>query len=218
MNSGTGHGSWCAHSPGTAGSTAGYDLPRDNQPEPPPAQDAAGLVGEKRGTPRANAQIEEQARIEAAYEQQRRLNELKNQFVLNVSHELRTPLTQVYGYLELLGTFHDTLTSEKRVGYIHQATQGCETLLLLINTILHAVGTGSHMTPPQAQELVVADLVHEVLEEFERGRSTPSIWRLLKGLSSRPIANPYARCCAICSPMPSNILPPDHGRGCSHAM
>ncbi len=116
---------------------------------------------------RANAQIEEQARIEAAYEQQRRLNELKDQFVLNVSHELRTPLTQVYGYLELLGTFHDTLTSEKRVGYIHQATQGCETLLLLINTILDAVGTGSHMTPRQAQELVVADLVHEVLEQFE---------------------------------------------------
>ncbi len=116
---------------------------------------------------RANAQIEEQARIEAAYEQQRRLNELKDQFVLNVSHELRTPLTQVYGYLELLGTFHDTLTSERRVGYIHQATQGCETLLLLINTILDAVGTGSLMTPRQAQELVVADLVHEVLEEFE---------------------------------------------------
>ncbi len=122
---------------------------------------------------RANAQIEEQARIEAAYEQQRRLNELKDQFVLNVSHELRTPLTQVYGYLELLGAFHDTLTSEKRVGYIHQATQGCETLLLLINTILHAVGTGSHMTPPQAQELVVADLVHEVLEEFEQQAGAP---------------------------------------------
>ena len=116
---------------------------------------------------RANTQIEGQARIEAAYEQQLRLNELKDQYVLNVRHEVRTPLTQVYGYLELLGTFHDMLTSEKRVEYIHQATQGCETLLLLINTILDAAGTDSHMTPPQAQELVVADLVHEVLEQFE---------------------------------------------------
>ncbi len=115
----------------------------------------------------ANAQIEQQARIEAAYEQQRRLNELKDQFVLNVSHELRTPLTQVYGYLELLGNFHDTLTSERRAGFTRQATQGCETLLQLINTILDAVGTDSHMTPPQAQELIVADLVHEVLEQFE---------------------------------------------------
>ncbi len=115
----------------------------------------------------ANAQIEQQARIEAAYEQQRRLNELKDQFVLHVSHELRTPLTQVYGYLELLENFHDTLTSEKRAGFTRQATQGCETLLMLIDTILDAAGTDSHITPPQAQELVVADVVHEVLEQFE---------------------------------------------------
>ncbi len=121
---------------------------------------------------RANAQIEEQARIEAAYEQQRRLNELKDQFILHVSHELRTPLTQVYGYLELLGNFHDTLTSEKRARFTLQATQGCDSL--------------NHCS----------------------GRSTPSIWRLLKDLSSRPIAKPSAGCCAICSPTPSNILRP----------
>ena len=116
---------------------------------------------------RANAQIEQQARIEAAYEQQRRLNKLKDQFILHASHELRTPLTQVYGYLELLGTFHDTLTSENRARFTLQATQGCETLLMLINTILDAAGTDSHLTPPQAQELRVADHVHEVLEQFE---------------------------------------------------
>jgi signal transduction histidine kinase len=116
---------------------------------------------------RANAQIEQQARIEAAYEQQRRLNELKDQFILHVSHELRTPLTQVYGYLELLGNFHDTLTSEKRARFTLQATQGCETLQQLIDTILDAAGTDLHLTPPQAQELLVADLVHEVLEQFE---------------------------------------------------
>ena len=116
---------------------------------------------------RANAQIEQQARIEAAYEQQRRLNELKDQFVLHVSHELRTPLTQVYGYLELLGIFDETLTSEKRAGFTHQALQGCETLLQMINTILDAAGTDSHLSPIQARELGVADLVQEVLEQFD---------------------------------------------------
>ncbi|MFL5704399.1 MAG: sensor histidine kinase [Ktedonobacteraceae bacterium] len=116
---------------------------------------------------RANIQLEEQARIEGAYEQQRRLNELKDQFVLNVSHELRTPLTQVYGYLELLETYHNTLTSDEQIEYIRKATQGCEDLLPLINTILDAAGTGAHMAHPQAQELLVADLVHKVLEEFE---------------------------------------------------
>jgi signal transduction histidine kinase len=116
---------------------------------------------------RANAQIEQQARIEAAYEQQHRLNKLKDQFILHASHELRTPLTQVYGYLELLGTFHDTLSSEKRATFTLQATQGCETLQQLIDTMLDAAGTDSHTTAPQPQELVVADLVHEVLDQFE---------------------------------------------------
>src|SRR5262249_31652401 len=48
-----------------------------------------------------------------------------------------------------------------------QATQGCETLQQLINTMLDAAATYSHLTPLQAQELLVADLVHEVLEQFE---------------------------------------------------
>src|SRR6266700_5689782 len=115
----------------------------------------------------ANVQLEEQARIEGAYEQQRRLNEMKDQFVLNVSHELRTPLTQVYGYLELLETYHNTLTSDKQVEYIRKATQGCEALMPLIDTSLDAARTGSHTIYPQVQKLLVADLVHEVLEQFE---------------------------------------------------
>jgi signal transduction histidine kinase len=43
--------------------------------------------------------------LDLAYEQQRQLNDLKDQFILNVSHEMRTPLTEVYGYLELLRSF-----------------------------------------------------------------------------------------------------------------
>src|SRR6266699_35964 len=130
---------------------------------------------------RANAQIEQQARIEAAYEQQRRLNELKDQFILHVSHELRTPLTQVYGYLELLGNFHDTLTSEKRARFTLQATQGCETLQQLIDTILDAAGTDSHQTPLQLQE----HPVHlEIAERLVVQADRQSLCRVLCNLLS----------------------------------
>ncbi|MGZ6366112.1 MAG: histidine kinase dimerization/phospho-acceptor domain-containing protein [Ktedonobacteraceae bacterium] len=51
----------------------------------------------------ANLQLEEQAaQVEAAYNQQVYLNELKDDFLLNVNHELRTPLTAIYGFLDLL--------------------------------------------------------------------------------------------------------------------
>src|SRR6266567_2593710 len=115
----------------------------------------------------ANVQLEAQTRLKVAYEEQRRLNEMKDQFILNVSHELRTPLTQVYGYLELLEIYHHTLTSDKQMGYIHKALQGCAALVPLIDTILKVGVTDSHMNPLQAEELFVADVMHEVLEEFK---------------------------------------------------
>jgi signal transduction histidine kinase len=114
-----------------------------------------------------NIQLKEQIQIEMAYEQQRRLNEMKDQFIVNVSHEFRTPLTQLYGYLELLETYHSTLSEDMQLEFIRKATQGCEALLPLVNTILDAAGKEAHMTPTKVQELVVANLVLGVLNEFE---------------------------------------------------
>jgi signal transduction histidine kinase len=115
----------------------------------------------------ANIQLEEQIQIERAYEQQRRLNEMKDEFIINVSHEFRTPLTQLYGYLELLETYHSTLSDEMQLEFIHKATQGCEALLPLLNSILDVAGKEAQMTPPKVQEIVLANLVREVLNEFE---------------------------------------------------
>ncbi|HYL43704.1 MAG TPA: HAMP domain-containing sensor histidine kinase [Ktedonobacteraceae bacterium] len=143
---------------------------------------------------RANKKLEEQAWIEGAYEQQRRLNEMKDQFVLNVSHELRTPFTQVYGYLELLETFHDMLTKDKQMEYIHQAAQGCEALLTLTNTILDVARTDSNTDPPQVQELFLADTVHQVLEQLEplQRREHPVHLEIAEGLVVQ--ADPQSLC------------------------
>src|SRR5271157_3628214 len=54
-------------------------------------------------------------------EQQRRLNQLKDQFILNVNHELRSPLTEVYGYLELLTEYKGPLDAETRAQFLHRA-------------------------------------------------------------------------------------------------
>jgi signal transduction histidine kinase len=42
------------------------------------------------------------ADLERAYEELRRLDQMKSEFVQNISHELRTPLTFIKGYIELL--------------------------------------------------------------------------------------------------------------------
>ena len=125
------------------------------------------LLARNEALRQANIQLEAQARIKAAFEEQRRLNELKDQFILNVSHELRTPLTQVYGYLELIETYHHTLQADKQMTFIQKAMQGCRDLVPIIDTILQAGVIDSHTTPLEAQELVVANIIQEVLEEFK---------------------------------------------------
>jgi signal transduction histidine kinase len=85
----------------------------------------------------ANQQLEVQARqIEHAYEQQRHLNELKDQFLLNVSHELRTPLTMLGGSLELLEEHYERLDPVERELVLKQALAGQEELVDLVNRVL----------------------------------------------------------------------------------
>jgi signal transduction histidine kinase len=54
-----------------------------------------------------NARLHEEvrqhvARLQEAYDEVRKLDELKSVFIRNVSHELRTPLALIQGYLELI--------------------------------------------------------------------------------------------------------------------
>lgn len=102
-----------------------------------------------------------------AYQQQVEVNELKDQFLFNVSHELRTPLTQVYGYLELLRAYQGTLEHETQASFINHATQGCEELLLLLNTILDAARLDQNIHPPNEEKIALASIVHEMIEQFE---------------------------------------------------
>lgn len=113
----------------------------------------------------ANRQLEEQARqLEAAYQQQHYLNELKDQFLMNVNHELRTPLTAVYGYLELLQGFGGPLDAVTQATYLTRATHGCEELLHLVGNILDTVQGDSPGRAPHCEDLSVATVVRDALD------------------------------------------------------
>lgn len=116
----------------------------------------------------ANARLEEQAtQVATAYEQQRRLNELKDQFLLNVNHELRTPLTEIHGYLDLLREYHGQLDAARQATFINHAVHGCEELQCLVNNVLDAIWGDFQGKAPQCVDLSVATVVREVLDLFE---------------------------------------------------
>ncbi|MEO7018651.1 MAG: ATP-binding protein [Ktedonobacteraceae bacterium] len=83
-----------------------------------------------------NAQIT--IALRAAYERQKDLDRLKDQFIMTASHELRTPLTAVQGYIELLNQYNDELSVEMRTEFIQKAYRGCDELALLVGNIMDA--------------------------------------------------------------------------------
>jgi len=99
--------------------------------------------------------------------QQRRLNELKDQFIVNVNHELRTPLTQLFGYLELLTEYQGQLDSETQAQFIVKAKEGCQELILLINQVLDALAITEKLQPPPCELIALAPMVRDVLENLD---------------------------------------------------
>lgn len=106
-------------------------------------------------------QVEQQAKL--AYEQQRQINAMKDQFLLNVSHELRTPLTILSGTLEMLEEHFEYLDAERRIYLLQEARESKTELVELVNRILDATVVVSEIPQAQCEVVVLQPLVQEVL-------------------------------------------------------
>jgi signal transduction histidine kinase len=102
-----------------------------------------------------------------AYEHQRQLNDLKDQFIVNVSHELRTPLTEVSGYLELLSDYHGDLDAATQAMFLNNARSGCQELIRMVGDVLDATQASSEVKPPQLEACSVAQVVRDVLHHLD---------------------------------------------------
>jgi signal transduction histidine kinase len=121
---------------------------------------------------------EEDARLKAqeaerqtaiAYEQQRQLNELKNQFILNVNHELRSPLTVVSGYLSLLLDKQRHIDQEAQETYLRSAIRSCGELQTLTNDVLDSLMMTNDRELLEMEDIPVASVAHEVVAHFAAG-------------------------------------------------
>ncbi len=107
--------------------------------------------------------LEREYQITIGYEQQRKMNELKDQFLLNVSHELRTPLTVLGGSLELLKEYHERLNPMERAQALNQALASQEALVELVNRVLDTTTMVSEIPLAKPQAVCVHQLVQKVL-------------------------------------------------------
>lgn len=105
--------------------------------------------------------------LRAAYENQKELDRLKDQFIVTASHELRTPLTSVQGYIELLATYNLTLEPDVRSDFIAKAHRGCDELTLLVGNIMDASHVQIDAENIKLRPVSLAGSVQHVLEIFE---------------------------------------------------
>ncbi len=107
--------------------------------------------------------LQAEQKMSLAFEQERQLNRLKDDFILNVSHELRTPLTAIVGYFELLNDYQGQLDDTLQATFLNQIGQGCQELMILVEGILDATQVGQEVSSPQGEVVSVAHIVHEAL-------------------------------------------------------
>jgi signal transduction histidine kinase len=82
--------------------------------------------------------------LQDAFERQKELDRMKDEFILTVSHEFRTPVTAIEGYVTLIGRHGHKLEQAKLdqfAGEIHQATGQ---LMGMINMLHDANTVDSH--------------------------------------------------------------------------
>jgi signal transduction histidine kinase len=103
----------------------------------------AGLAAQSLENARLHDQIRQHAeRLQEAYDEVRKLDELKSAFIRNVSHELRTPLALIQGYMDLiLDGQLGPLRAEHRQGLVVVAEKAAELNRLVSDIIsLQTIG------------------------------------------------------------------------------
>lgn len=114
-----------------------------------------------------NAMLETMVADAIAYEQQKQINQFKDQFIMNVSHELRTPITQIYGFIELLIDYYGQIDETTELGFLNRAKYGCQELIHLVNSVLDATRASNDVTAPKLQELSIKPIAQDVIDQLD---------------------------------------------------
>ena len=117
-----------------------------------------------------NKAQEAEKRIEAAYEQQYQLNQIKDQFFLNINHELRTPLTELHGYLELLHDHYEHLPVTKQARYIKHAFHASKEVQQLTYNVLDAMQIDEQGKTLLAAEFTLASQIEDIVKHLDTAK------------------------------------------------
>lgn len=106
--------------------------------------------------------------VAQAFERERELTALKDQFIIDANHELRTPMMAVYGNVELaLALGQDAETADERTHLLERALYSGDAVLGLLTSVLDAGVLQSGHFSVLPKPVTLKPLVVGVLETFD---------------------------------------------------
>jgi PAS domain S-box-containing protein len=102
-----------------------------------------------------------------ALQKEKELNELKTHFVSMVSHEFRNPLTAIIGFADLLRTFSQQVTEEKRFEYLRRIDAAAKQMTYLLNDVLIIGRAESGKLEFNPKSLDIENFCRDLVEEIK---------------------------------------------------
>jgi signal transduction histidine kinase len=110
-------------------------------------------------------QVVAQLELKRTLERQRRLDQLKNDFVGMVAHDLRSPITVIAGFAELLSGHGRALSEEERVKYLDLIAGNVQSLSRLVDDVLKVAEVDSSEFQLEIQPFDLAKLIEKTVVE-----------------------------------------------------
>lgn len=129
------------------------------------------------------AKIREQ--LEALQENDR----LRRELISNVSHDLRTPLAILHGYVDTLLLKNDELNATERQRYLEITRKHSKRLGELIGDLFELAKLDSGSMPLSLETFSLAELLHDVVQDFELEAKRRGIRLSLDGEPGRALVS-----------------------------
>lgn len=119
------------------------------------------------------------------FEQAETHDRLRRELLANVSHDLRTPLASLQGYLETLLLKDAQLDQDARRRYVHIAHNHARRLNQLVGNLFELAKLDSGALTPDFEEFSVAELLQDVIQEFELEAEERGVMLTLPGIGAQ---------------------------------
>lgn len=101
-----------------------------------------------------------------AMEEERRIEQSKDELITNVSHDIRTPLTSIIGYLGLIEQDRFESTDEA-LDYVHRAFNKSEQMKVLVDDLFEYTKVRQTSTPLNIIQFDMMQLLGQLTIDFE---------------------------------------------------